>query len=167
MSRGPLSRTHAHELRREFDSAFARAPERKDERTVDLLGITLFGAGYALRLADVAGLYASKKIARVPAARPGLLGIAGFRGAILPVYDLAALIGLPASVRPKWLAVAKTGDVAIAFESFDGHLRVPETAVAANDYKDGARRFVSHLTPSDEGLRGVIDLDNALKPVSA
>jgi purine-binding chemotaxis protein CheW len=163
----PVSSTQAYELRQEFDRAFARAPERKDDHTLDLLGITLFGAAYALRLADVAGLYAGKKIARVPASRPGLLGIAGFRGAILPVYDLAALIGLPASVRPKWLAVAKSGDVAIAFDSFDGHLRVPEAAVAVNEYKDGVRRFVSHLTQSDEGLRGVIDLDNALKPVAA
>ncbi len=163
----PVSQTQAYELRRDFDQAFARAPEQKEAHTADLLGITLFGAAYALKLGDVAGLYAGKKIARVPSVKPGLLGIAGFRGVILPVYDLAALIGLPPSVRPKWLAVAKSGDVAIAFDSFDGHLRVPETAVAVNEYKDGARRFVSHLTPSAEGLRGVIDLDNALKPVTA
>ncbi|MCA0201796.1 MAG: chemotaxis protein CheW, partial [Proteobacteria bacterium] len=162
----PTHGTLAEALRADFDAAFIRAPEQKIERMADLLGITLFGAAYALKLQDVAGLYAGKKIARVPGSKPGLLGIAGFRGAILPVYDLAALIGLPASVRPKWLAVAKSGDIAIAFDSFDGHLRVPEAAVAVNEYKDGVRQYVSHLTQSKDGLRGVIDLDNALKPVA-
>jgi purine-binding chemotaxis protein CheW len=162
-----LSSTQADHMRRAFDAAFARAPEQKDDHTVDLLGITLFGAAYALKLGDVSGLYAGKKIARMPASKPGLLGIAGFRGVILPVYDLATLIGLPASVAPKWLAIAKPGDIAIAFDSFDGHLRVPEEAVAVNEYKDGVRQYVSHLTQSQDGLCGVIDLDNALKPVAA
>lgn len=159
----PMSRTQAHELRRDFDSAFAHTPREKDRRTVDLLTISLFGTEYALRLPSVAGLYANKKIARIPASRGGLLGIAGFRGTILPVYDLATLIGLPASVRPKWVAVAKSGDLAIAFDAFNGHLRVPEAAIAINEYTEGPRRFVSHLTQTDAGLLGIIDLNIALK----
>lgn len=159
--------SQAQALKQEFDSGFASLPERKEEHTADLLSITLLGTQYALHLSSVLGLYANKKITRVPAAKPGLLGIAGFRGIILPVYDLAALIGLPAGAHPKWLAVAKSGDVAIAFEAFGGHLRVPESALATNDYKDGVRRFVSQLVQSEDGLRGVIDLETALKPVTA
>ncbi len=156
----------AEGLRREFDRTFAAAQEKKEARTENLLAITLFGAKYALRLHEIAGLYANKKIARIPASRPGLLGIAGFRGLILPVYDLGALIGLPGSVRPRWLAVVRTGDVAIAFESFDGHLRVEAEAIAPNTHKEGARQYLSHLISSGDGIRSVVDLETALKPAT-
>ena len=155
--------SRAEDMKREFDRGFAVVHERAEARTEDLLAIGLFGAKYALRLQDVAGLSSNKKITRIPAARPGLLGIAGFRGRILPVYDLGALIGLPGSVTPRWLAVARSGDVAVAFEAFDGHLRVPAGSIAANEYKDGGRQYLSHLIRSEDGIRSIVNLENALK----
>lgn len=161
MTQVTLSR--ADDLKQEFDRTFAALHVTKEDRSEDLLAITLFGSKYALKLGDVSGIYSNRKIARIPAARPGLLGIAGFRGAILPVYDLGALIGLPASVKPKWLAVVRAGDVAVAFEAFDGHLRVPAHTIAANEYKDGGRQYLSHLIRSDDGIRSVVNLEHALK----
>lgn len=161
MNQVDLSR--AGDLKHEFDRAFAALHVAKEDRTEDMLAIMLFGAKYALKLGDVSGIYSNKTIARIPAARPGLLGIAGFRGAILPVYDLGALIGLPASDKPKWLAVVRGGEVAIAFEAFDGHLRVPADTIAANEYKDGGRQYLSHLIRSDDGIRSVVNLEHALK----
>ena len=48
---------------------------------------------YAIRLSEIAGLHADKKITRVPGSHAALRGIAGFRGAMLPVYDLHVLLG--------------------------------------------------------------------------
>lgn len=161
-----VSHARAGELKRIFDQAFALPPETKEENARDMLGITLYGNAYALALSDVAGVYSNKKIARTPSTERGLLGIAGFRGAILPVYDLGVLIGLPPSANPRWVAVIKPGDIAVAFESFDGHLRVPTADIAANDYKDAGRQYLSHLIGSEDGMRGVVDLSTALKPAT-
>lgn len=159
--------SRAQELQRAFDRGFASLPDTKVEDTQDLLGISLYGNAYALQLSEVSGVFSNKKIARTPAIARGLLGVAGFRGAILPVYDLAVLIGLPPSVKPRWIAVVKPGDIAVAFEAFDGHLRVPKHFIAANTYKDGGRQYLSHLIDMNGEIRGVVDLAFALKPATA
>jgi len=44
-------------------------------------------------MAEVSGLFADKKVTRLPSPVSELSGIAGLRGAVLPVYDLAMLLG--------------------------------------------------------------------------
>jgi len=155
----------AQELRHTFDQMFARAPDVRAVQLQDLLGITIAGVSYALDLTAVTSLHAGKPISRVPGARGGLLGIAGFRGMILPVYDLAALLDLPAVEKPRWLAVVGEAGVAVAFEKFDGHLRVEDGAVVPNDVGEGARRHVRHLLQEPRGIRAVINLSSALARV--
>jgi len=162
------SNTHlrAGELQRAFDEGFARAPEQTAENHINLLAVSIAGAPYALELKGIAGLYANKKITRIPSHAPGLLGVAGFRGAILPVYDLAALIGFPATEKPRWFAIVAGTDLAIAFETFDGHLSVPADTVVPSDSQEGNRRHFSHVLRSTDGLRAVINLSSVLLPVA-
>ena len=84
----------AAQLRRDFDSSFANPPPVAGEAVQDLLAIRLGARRFALRLSEIAGLYADKRITPVPGAAAGMLGIAGFRGSILPVYDLQRLLDL-------------------------------------------------------------------------
>lgn len=131
--------TRVEELRRAFDRAFADPPATAVTRFEELLAIGLGDAPFALRLREVAGLFADKPITRVPSPIPELLGIAGFRGVAVPVYDLRALLGLGSAERPRWTllvtakgATAPGPTVALAFERFDGLLRVaPGEAVLA------------------------------------
>lgn len=156
----------ANELKRAFDQGFAQVPAPTSRNQVNLLAISLAGAPYALELKDIAGLYANKKITRIPARARGLLGVAGFRGAILPIYDLAALVGLPASERPRWFAIVAGAELAVAFETFDGHVSVPVESVIPNESQDGNRRHFSHLLRSADGLRDVINLPSVLHPIA-
>ncbi len=92
--------------------------------------------------------------------------MAGFRGAILPIYDLAALVGLPASEKARWFAIVAGAELAVAFETFDGHVSVPADAVVPNESQEGSRRHFSHLLRSTDGLRAVINLASVLHPVT-
>ena len=71
---------------------------------------------YAVRLSEISGLFADKTITRVPGGAAALLGIAGFRGAIVPVYGLRALLGHSGAQSPRWLVIATAAPVALAFE---------------------------------------------------
>lgn len=157
--------TRAGELRRAFDRGFAATPQVAAKHHADLLAIALSSAPYALQLGAVAGLYANKKITRIPTQTTALLGVAGFRGLILPVYDLAILIGLPALEAPRWVATVAGADLAIAFDAFEGHLRLPKNAVVPNESVDGGRQHISHLLRSTDTLRTVINLTSALRPI--
>ena len=105
----------AAELRREFDRSFANPPLAEYAVMHDLLAIRLSAKGFAIRLSEIAGLFADKKITRVPGANAALLGIAGFRGTIVPVYDLQSLLDHSAGPMSRWLIVAAAAPVAFSF----------------------------------------------------
>jgi chemotaxis signal transduction protein len=138
----PSSAT-AFELGRAFDRTFAEARRFGAVVLDDLLAVRLGPDAYALRLSEIAGLFSNKKITRLPGRVPALIGIAGFRGAILPVYDLALLIGYPSTAAPQWLVTAASAPVAFAFDGFDGHLRLSRDAISAHG--DASRPSQSHV----------------------
>lgn len=111
-------------LRAQFDHGFAVAPSDDAAATTDYLAIRAGAAPHALRLADLAGLFADHRIAPLPSDVPGLLGLAGFRGAIVPVYDLRRLLGCSTAAPPRWLVIAACEPVGFAFDALDGHLRL-------------------------------------------
>lgn len=159
----------AAELRRRFDRSFAEPPRGRPAATVDLLAIRLGGEPCALPLAAVAGLFADKKFTRLPQAVPECLGIAGFRGSVVPVYDLRALLGGGAGgAPPRWLVVAAGSPVALAFDAFDGHLRMPLDALAPLRPGESARPHVRELTyasAAEVPLRSLIDLESVVAAI--
>jgi chemotaxis signal transduction protein len=140
----------AMEMRREFDHAFAKPVQFDETPREKLLGIRAGGQACAIRLAEVAGLHADKKITPVPGGHAALLGIAGFRGTILPVYDLPGLLGATGEPSPRWLVIAKAAPVALAFEAFEAQLLVrPDAIVAQVSAHNYARDFLR--TPEFSG----------------
>jgi len=164
----------AAEMRREFDQAFVRPVQFDATLTERLLTIRAGGQALAIRLSAVAGLFADRKVTPVPGGHPALRGIAGFRGAILPVYDLPRLLGIAGPQSPRWLVIAKAAPVALAFDAFEAQLLVrPEAIVAQTvrpELKDFARNFlrtadfsgpILHL-PSVLDAIGISQRDTAL-----
>jgi purine-binding chemotaxis protein CheW len=154
----------AAELRRDFDRSFALPPASQTATKVGLLAIRVAGKGFAIRLAEIAGLFADKKITRVPGAAASMLGIAGFRGAIVPVYDLQCLLGAPVGKTARWLVHAAAAPVAFAFEEFQGQLRVPPDAIAPQDsqIRNG---LTEDFVRADGAVRPIIALARVLAAI--
>lgn len=152
------------ELRRDFDRSFAEPPSAGKSASHDLLAIRLDEQHFALRLPDIAGLFADKKITPVPGAGGFLLGIAGFRGVIAPVYDLQGLLGCPAVRNPRWLVMAASASVGFAFAAFDGQLRVPASAVTPQQQGE-TQGLTSAVIQHNGVLRPIIELSRALKAI--
>lgn len=108
-----------------FDRGFAEPlRSRADEASFDVLGIRIAGAAFALDLADLAGLMPAMPPAPYPATAPGLLGLIGHQGQVLPLYDLQTLIGRGSASATHWWAVVRAAPLALAFEGFDGQWRI-------------------------------------------
>jgi chemotaxis signal transduction protein len=119
-------------LRQAFDRSFAEAADGGSVAHLDFLAIKVAGDPYALSLTEVASLHVDRKLVAIPSLLPELSGMAGFRGALTPVYDLAALLRYPGQPAAKWLVLVQhPSPIAFAFESFDAHLRVPPDRVSA------------------------------------
>lgn len=157
----------ADDLRRAFDRAFAEPPPAAPAASEDLLMIRLAGDPYALRLRDVAGLLASRKVVAVPADAPGLLGLAGVRGDLVPVFDLTALIGRGALADPpRWLVLCGDGErVGLAFPVLEGHLRVARTDLHHGAAPTAASRHIDGLVRTDAGVRPVVAIPSILATI--
>lgn len=127
----------ADELRRAFDASFAAAIADRASSDEDVLSIAIAGRPYALRLSEIAGLFAGRTIVRVPSRHPEQLGLAGFRGAIVPVFDLAALLELPRASSPRWIVIAARSRVGLAFDALEGHRRIAPGDIAASNEQAG------------------------------
>jgi purine-binding chemotaxis protein CheW len=128
-------------LRGAFDSAFAQPPRAEIDALEDLLAIRVGDTPYALRIADVAGLHADRTVTPVPGAPSDTLGLAGFRGVIVAVYDLRVLLHAPGEGPCRWLVTAAADErVAFAFDQFERHVRVPTAAIASEHAATGAAR---------------------------
>ena len=112
-------------LRRAFDRSFAEAPHTETAQLEDFLAIRLGLDPHVIRLVEIASLLPLRRVTPLPSAVPELLGITGSGDAIVPVYDLRALLGYPTGDPPRWMVIAAAMPVALAFDAFDGHLRHP------------------------------------------
>ncbi|MGH7441940.1 MAG: chemotaxis protein CheW [bacterium] len=112
-------------LRRDFDLSFARPEAARKDEGVALLALGVAGEPYALRLEDLAFLARAPETAFWGSGVSAFLGLAGLRGEVLPVWDLAGLLGRPGTdSKPAWVACsARVPRWAAAFERYDGLLR--------------------------------------------
>lgn len=121
------------DLRESFDQAFSEPEAERAEVSLALLLIRVGRERYAVRLSDVGALEADRTITAVPSEHSELLGIAGLRGAVVAVFDLATLLELPRQEAPRWLILAKGAPLAFAFSAFDGQFLVSASAIASAD----------------------------------
>lgn len=145
----------AKELRRSFDESFAVAHRRETDVHEDFIAIRLGENPYAIRLREVSGLFDRKVITPLPGSVSGLLGVASFRGTIVPVFDLRALLGHSRGLPPRWVVLLPArSPVSLAFDQFEGHLRLPRNPSGDKERQAG-RDYV----------QGVVSVAGVSRPV--
>jgi purine-binding chemotaxis protein CheW len=112
---------------------------------------------YALPVADVLEVAELGDVTPVPGAGPAVLGVRNLRGQVLPVVDLAKLIGLPAS-QPCRMVVAEHGDrkAGLAVDSVDGVEQLPDAA------EETESRHLAGAALTEGTLVGVVDVGSVL-----
>lgn len=162
----PRRSVTAVELRRAFDAAFAEPPPAASVTGEDLLGLGLAGDAYAVRLSEMAGLFKDRHVTMLPSSQPDLLGVAGVRGCMVPVYDLRSLLGYPPAANPRWLLLILTPDpLGLAFELFDGQFRVPRERIVSS--VAGNVPHVSQAVRTADLLRRVIDVASIVETIKS
>lgn len=156
----------AGELRTEFDQAFAEPMRLSPPLMIELLSIRAGTQAFAIRLAEISGLFADKRITSIPGSGASLLGLASFRGAILPVYDLKALLGEPGADAPRWLAIAAASPIALAFDAFDGQLRIAQDAILKSE-RAQTTPHAGEVVRVGASARPVISLASVLNAIKA
>ncbi len=156
----------AAEMRAAFDRAFAEERRIDIEATENLLAIRLGEAPHAIRLSEITGLLVDKKITHLPSDVSALLGVAGFRGVIVPVYDLGAILGYAPAITPRWLMLAAATPLALAFDASDGYLRIARDMIASRETAAPSQRHVREVARAADRPRPIVNLASVIETVT-
>jgi chemotaxis signal transduction protein len=153
----------AAQLRQAFDHSFALPPPADSPEVQDLLMIRVAGDPYAIGLVDITEIVTGRSIVSVPAATAGLLGLAGIRGGIVPVFGLSSILGYgPDSGLPRWMVLCGAEEpIALAFSDFEGYLRLPTSALHAEDNFSAANektKYLNQIARTPDGVRAVVSI---------
>jgi len=160
MTEASIVEGKAAELRRAFDRSFASPPPPAPLEFEDLLAIRVAGDGYAIRLREISGVVAGRTIVAVPAAHGDLLGLVGIRGAVVPVFGLASLLGYgPPPAPPRWMVLCGAQEaLALALSDLEGHLRLPTSSLQAARRLPTTGHFVDQVASTAAGARAVLSI---------
>lgn len=136
-------------LRRAFDERFAAPMAPRTEHIERLLLVELGGARFALRFAELAGIHVGRTIVRVPGGTPGFLGLSGIGGRVVPVFDLAALLGVGAAPpQARWIVLAGGAErVGLLVADVAGHAEIARADLLPPEGVEapGPRRHIREL----------------------
>ena len=114
-------------------------------------------------MSEIAGVFDAVKVTPCPGPLPELVGLAGFRGVLTPVYDLAALLGYPAGAN-RWVMLVSGRTLAFAFDAFEGHFRIEPAALASQQGKAGSQ-YVHQVARHGTEAWPIIDLPTVVATI--
>ncbi len=156
--------SRAAQLRREFDAAFAQKATYATAETEALLAIRIGAEPFALRVPELANIARCGKVVPIPSGSAALMGLAGIKGAIVPVYSLPALLNLPQTGAMHWLALCgKKNPIALAFSEFEHYFSAGRTAFCAAEAATNGH--IREIVQSDDGVRSIVDIPSILKTI--
>ena len=155
----------AAQLRQAFDCSFAEPAHIDREPHEDFLQTRVGAHLHLFRLVDIASLLPLETLTQFPTPLSELLGMTVSHGVIVPVYDLHALLGYPASDAPRWLVIAAARPVALAFGAFEGHLRLARSTGAQRGSAQPSRQHVLEVLNAEGLARPVVSMASILKTI--
>lgn len=154
-------------LREAFDASFARAVGAAAAPVEHMLAVRIATDPYALRLGEIAGLHVDLDVVSLPSAVRELRGIASLRNGIVPVYDLAQILGYAAGAPADWLVLAGgRHKVGLAFDRFEAYLGVTSEQISASRGAEG-RRHVAGVVRDGDLARPIVQVSSVLEAIAA
>jgi chemotaxis signal transduction protein len=145
------------ELRESFDKTFALPPPATAVDTIGLLAIRVGGGAYAVRVDELADVQGACKVVPLPGGRPELLGLAGIRGRLVPVYSLAALLGLGKTASWTWLAICGSQQpLGLTFDDLEGYIQASPADLYPAAEIERSRGHVREVLRKDGTTRSVV-----------
>jgi purine-binding chemotaxis protein CheW len=168
-SSGSLENVDA--LRKAFDESFAIRPGERNQNVEGLLVLRVSGVSYAVKLREIKGLFRKKKISPVPGPVPELLGFAGIKGILVPVYSLAALLGRgQENCDSKWFVLCQSSEAAffaLAVEEFEGYVDVAYSNITSDAVPSAKPRTFHQVARINDTSRVIVDIPTVLSLIQA
>jgi purine-binding chemotaxis protein CheW len=156
----------AADLRLEFDNTFAAPPAGSGADRESLITLRVAGEALAVKTLHITEVARRRRIVPLPSRVPGLLGIMALRGALIPVYDLATLLGLPAAGgQGSWLILVNPeAPVGLLFDEFQGQFEVARACLYESD-GSGSLKHLRLMAKIGFAHRALIDIAGIVEEI--
>ena len=113
------------------------------------------GESYAVAVENVIEVATLGDLSPVPGANGFVLGVQNLRGEVLPVFDLASVLGIARDSRPQCLLVTEHGSVRAGFAIDE----VTDVGALPPVGEDTQSQLLAGAALDDSGLIGVVDVE--------
>jgi chemotaxis signal transduction protein len=149
------------ELRGNFDREFALPPRSTSVQTIGFLAIRLGAEPYAIRTAELIEVQVAPKLVALPGARREMVGLAGIRGRLVPVYDLAALVSHDEPEAKSWLAICGTDQpLGLTFDEVLGYIQAAPGDLYPTAEGERSGGHVPEVLRQDGATRMVVSISS-------
>lgn len=118
--------------------------------------VRLGGESYAVAVENVIEVGGLGELSPVPGAHGSVLGIRNLRGEVLPVFDLASVLGITGDGLPQCLLVAEHGSLRAGFAVDE----VTDVGGLPPIAEETQSRLLAGAALDDSGLVGVVDVEH-------
>lgn len=151
-------------LREEFDAAFALPARQSSLGLQAFLAIRVGPVPYALPLPELGWITVAQRVTALPSSDPALLGLSFIRGATVPVFDLAVVLGEARQVEVRWVVLSMGSDpVGLAFSALEGHLQVAPHEVV--NVSNSGQQLACQVIKTTSEQRPIIQVDAVVEKV--
>lgn len=143
-------------------------PDTGPKSAVEFVTFSAGDQSFSLEITQVREIRRWSAVTALPHAPSEVLGVMNLRGAVIPIYDLAARFGLGATPEnPRNVIVVAmhgTQTVGLLVQAVSEILSVPRDQIqdTPDIRSDTARQTITGIIPLDSGMTRVIDLGAVL-----
>ncbi len=161
-----LSHTLA-QMRQSFDQSFAEKPQPETTPGEPYILIGVSKARLAIKTSEVLSIESHKPVLSLPGHSNFFIGLTGIKGKLIPLYNLKSILGHESERKDElchWLAVVGgTSPLALAFQNFEGSVRIPESDVFMPSEKQRNTREAFRLASQ---VISVLDIQSLISEIS-
>jgi chemotaxis signal transduction protein len=159
----------ASELRADFDRAFTRPLSDERESPLNYIACRVGTESLAVSLSELSGLQRRGKIVPLRSPARGLLGVAGVRSRLMPVYRTSTLLGLSGGGQPeKWIAICGTDEpIGLALDELEGYLQASAADRSPRAHNDGSGAHLRELLSASGKVRPILHVSSLLEAIRA
>jgi purine-binding chemotaxis protein CheW len=117
--------------------------------------VRLGGEAYAVPVEQVIEVAALGTMSPVPGANSSVLGVRNLRGEVLPVFDLASVLGIRGDSLPQCLLVTEHGSLRAGFAIDE----VTDVGILPPVAEETQSPLLAGAALDDSGLIGVLDIE--------
>lgn len=155
-------------IKDDFDRSFSSPLSLQASEKENLLSIQVGKNYFAFKVSEILWLLRYQKVLALSNDAPGFLGVAGLQGRLVPVYDLAFLLGseVDGQNNPAWFIVCgKNERVGLAFSDLREYISPSKDEIQTSGGEHRKNEHICGWVKHSKGLIQIVSVSSVFNSI--